>query len=106
MIRKFTKIVCSCYDDNNYIPVKIDCPDLEIDDVLLKLTTNKEDNYEKVTHMIVDYAFALYCHNVDVSDFAKFPTKYNRSNWKLLDFVDTTNKADTAPIDIKNNNND
>ena len=74
MIRKFTNIVCVYYNDKNYIPAKYNCPDLEIDDVILNLTTNKEQNYEKISEIIVDYAFALFCN------------KSKRQNWKLLDF--------------------
>ena len=54
MIRKFTNIVCVYYNDKNYIPAKYNCPDLEIDDVILNLTTNKEQNYEKISEIIVD----------------------------------------------------
>lgn len=99
MVRKFTNITCIYHDDKNYIPAQFNCPDLTIDDVLLKLTTNEEFNYEKIASMIVDYAFALYCHNNDVKDFSSNPLKYNRANWKLLSFKDSTIKQDTAPID-------
>lgn len=52
MIRKFTNIVCVYYNDKNYIPAKYNCPDLEIDDVILNLTTNKEQNYEKISEIM------------------------------------------------------
>lgn len=86
MIRKFTNIVCVYYNDKNYIPAKYNCPDLEIDDVILNLTTNKEQNYEKISEIIVDYAFALLCSKSDLKDFAQDHKKYKRQNWKLLDF--------------------
>ena len=86
MIRKFSNIVCVYYNDKNYIPAKYTCPDFEFDDVLLKLTTNKEQNYEKISEMIVDYAFALFCNKSDLTDFFTDPLKYKRDNWKLLDF--------------------
>ena len=71
MIRKFTNIVCVYYNDKNYIPAKYNCPDLEIDDVILNLTTNKEQNYEKISEIIVDYAFALFCNKSDLKIFHK-----------------------------------
>lgn len=86
MKRKFTNIVCVYYNDKNYIPAKFNCPDLELDDVILGLTTNKESNYEKVSEIIVDYAFALFCNKSTLDDFAEDHKKYKRSNWKLLDF--------------------
>lgn len=86
MIRKFTNIVCVYYNDKNYIPAKYNCPDLEVDDVILNLTTNKEQNYEKISETIVDYAFALFCNKSDLKDFAQDHKKYKRQNWKLLDF--------------------
>lgn len=106
MIRKFTKIKCIYYNDNSYIPAKFDCPDLSIDDVLLKLTTNTADNYEKIASTLVDYAFALYCHNVDLSDFATNPFKYRRENWKLLDFEEETPKAKDPTKTTKSSKND
>lgn len=92
MIRKFSNIICVYYNDRNYIPAKFNCPDLEIDDVILNLTTDKELNYEKVSEIIVDYAFALFCNKSDLQDFAKDHKKYKRQNWKLLDFKEVTNK--------------
>lgn len=86
MIRKFTNIVCIYHTDKNYIPAKFNCPDLEIDDVVLEFTTNKEQNYEKISEVIVDYAFALFCNKSDLSDFTTENKKYKRNNWKLLDF--------------------
>ena len=86
MIRKFTNIVCVYYNDKDYIPAKYNCPDLEIDDVILNLTTNKEQNYEKISEIIVDYAFALFCNKSDLKDFTQDRKKYKRQNWKLLDF--------------------
>lgn len=86
MIRKFTNIICVYYNDKSYIPAKYNCPDLEIDDVILNLTTNKEQNYEKISEIIVDYAFALFCNKSDLKDFAQDHKKYKRQNWKLLDF--------------------
>ena len=94
MVRKFTNIVCLYYNDKNYIPAQYSCPDLEFDDVILKLTTNKEQNYEKVSEFIVDYAFALFCSKSDLSDFIIDHKKYKRENWKLLNFVEKTIKAD------------
>ena len=35
MVRKFTNIVCVYYNDKNYIPAKYNCPDIEVDDVML-----------------------------------------------------------------------
>lgn len=86
MVRKFTNIVCVYYNDKNYIPAKYNCPDLEIDDVILNMSTNKEQNYEKISELIVDYAFALFCSKSDLSDFMIDHKKYKRQNWKLLDF--------------------
>lgn len=88
MVRKFTNIVCVYYNDKNYIPAKYNCPDIEFDDVILKLTTNQEQNYEKISEFIVDYAFALFCNKSDLSDFVKDHKKYKRENWKLLDFAE------------------
>ena len=65
MIRKFTNISCIYFNDNNYIPARYSCPDLEFDDVILKLTTNAEHNYEKISEFLVDYAFALFCSKSD-----------------------------------------
>ena len=61
MKRKFSKIVCIYTDNKNYVPAKFNCPDLTIDDVVLNLTTNAEDNFNKTAELIVDYAFALFC---------------------------------------------
>lgn len=88
MVRKFTNIICVYYNDKNYIPAKYNCPDIEFDDVILKLTTNQEQNYEKISEFIVDYAFALFCNKSDLSDFVKDHKKYKRENWKLLDFAE------------------
>lgn len=93
MIRKFTNIVCVYYNDRNYIPAKFNCPDFEFDDLILNLTTNKEQNYEKISEVIVDYAFALFCNKSDLSDFALDHKKYKRQNWKLLDFKEITSKS-------------
>ena len=90
MIRKFSNIVCVYYNERNYIPAKYNCPDLEIDDVILNLTTNKEENYEKISEFIVDYAFALFCSKSDLSDFMIDHKKYKRENWKLLEFKEIT----------------
>ena len=49
MVRKFSNIICLYYNDKSYIPAQYSCPDFEFDDVILKLTTNKEQNYEKST---------------------------------------------------------
>lgn len=98
MIRKFTKIVCVYYNDKNYIPAKFNCPDLEIDDVILNLTTNKEQNYEKISELIVDYAFALFCNKSDLSDFSLDHKKYKRQNWKLLEFKEV---VDTKKVESK-----
>ena len=91
MVRKFTNIVCVYYNDKNYIPAKYNCPDIEVDDVILKLTTNAEQNYEKISEFIVDYAFALFCNKSDLSDFTTDHKKYKRENWKLLDFSEKIN---------------
>ena len=92
MIRKFSKIVCIYTDDKNYISAKFSCPDLIIDDVLFNLTTNKEDNFNKTAEIIVDYAFALFCSKSNMESFISNPYKFKRGNWKLLDFVDSTNE--------------
>ena len=47
MKRKFSKIVCIYTDDKNYVPARFNCPDLTIDDVVLNLTTNAEENFNK-----------------------------------------------------------
>lgn len=57
MIRKFTNIVCVYYNDKNYIPAKYNC--LEIDDVILNLTTNKEQNYEKISEIMPLLCFVI-----------------------------------------------
>lgn len=101
MIRKFTNIVCVYYNDKNYIPAKYNCPDLEIDDVVLDLTTNKEQNYEKISEVIVDYAFALFCNKSDLKDFSQDRKKYKRQNWKLLDFREIINTTEIKPKDQK-----
>ena len=101
MIRKFTNIVCVYYNDKNYIPAKYNCPDLEIDDVILNLTTNKEQNYEKISEIIVDYAFALFCNKSDLKDFSQDCKKYKRQNWKLLDFREVTKTTEIKPKDQK-----
>lgn len=101
MIRKFTNIVCVYYNDKNYIPAKYNCPDLEIDDVILNLTTNKEQNYEKISEIIVDYAFALFCNKSDLKDFSQDREKYKRQNWKLLDFREISKTTEIKPKDQK-----
>lgn len=101
MIRKFTNIVCVYYNDKNYIPAKYNCPDLEIDDVILNLTTNKEQNYETISEIIVDYAFALFCNKSDLKDFSQDQKKYKRQNWKLLDFREITKTTEIKPKDQK-----
>lgn len=102
MIRKFTNIVCVYYNDKNYIPAKYNCPDLEIDDVILNLTTNKEQNYEKISEIIVDYAFALFCNKSDLKDFSQDDhKKYKRQNWKLLDFREIIKTTEIKPKDQK-----
>ena len=97
MKRKFSKIVCIYTDDKNYVPAKFNCPDLTIDDVVLNLTTNQEDNFNKVAEMIVDYAFALFCSRSNLSEFSVTPQQFKRSNWRLLDFIDSTNELN-APV--------
>ena len=94
MVRKFTNITCVYYNDKSYIPAKYSCPDLEFDDVILKLTTNKEQNYEKISEFIVDYACALFCNKSDLTDFVQDHKKYKRENWKLLDFTEKINKPE------------
>ena len=90
MKRKFSKIVCIYTDDKNYVPAKFNCPDLTIDDVVLNLTTNAEENFNKTAELIVDYAFALFCSRANLSEFPTHPSQFKRSNWRLLDFVDST----------------
>lgn len=94
MKRKITNIICVYYNDKSYIPAKYSCPDLEFDDVILKLTTNKEQNYEKLSEFIVDYAFALFCNKSDLVDFTSDHKKYKRENWKLLDFKEKIDKPE------------
>ena len=96
MKRKFSKIVCIYTDDKNYVPAKFNCPDLTIDDVVLNLTTNQEDNFDKTAEMIVDYAFTLFCSKADLKTFPNSPQQFKRSNWRLLDFIDSTKEL-TAP---------
>ena len=100
MKRKFSKIVCIYTDDKNYVPARFNCPDLTIDDVILNLTTNVEDNFNKIAELIVDYAFALFCSRANLSEFPIHPTQFKRSNWRLLDFIDSTKEL-TAPIPQK-----
>ena len=96
MKRKFSKIVCIYTDDKNYVPARFNCPDLTIDDVVLNLTTNAEDNFNKIAELIVDYAFALFCSRANLAEFPAHPSQFKRSNWRLLDFVDSTKEL-TAP---------
>lgn len=100
MKRKFSNIVCIYTDEKNYVPAKFNCPDLVIDDVVLNLTTNKEDNFNKMAELVVDYAFALFCSKANLSDFPNSPQQFKRSNWRLLDFVDSTKEL-TAPAPTK-----
>ena len=46
--------------------------------------------------MVVDYAFALFCSKADLRVFPNTPQQFKRSNWRLLDFVDSTKEL-TAP---------
>lgn len=94
MIRKFTNITCIYFNDNNYIPARYSCPDLEFDDVILNLTTNVEQNYEKISELITDYAFALFCNKSDISDFMLDHKKYRRGNWRVIDFKEVHKKED------------
>ena len=96
MKRKFTKIVCIYTDNKNYVPARFNCPDLTIDDVVLNLTTNQEDNFNKTAELIVDYAFALFCSKANLAEFSTHPEQFKRSNWRLLDFIDSTKEL-TAP---------
>ena len=96
MKRKFSKIVCIYTDNKNYVPARFNCPDLTIDDVVLKLTTNQEDNFNKIAELIVDYAFALFCSRANLVEFPTHPEQFKRSNWRLLDFIDSTKEL-TAP---------
>lgn len=96
MKRKFSKIVCIYTDDKNYVPARFNCPDLTIDDVVLNLTTNAEENFNKTAELIVDYAFVLFCSKANLSEFSIHPSKFKRSNWRLLDFIDSTREL-TAP---------
>jgi len=97
MKRKFSKIVCIYTDNKNYVPARFNCPDLTIDDVVLKLTTNQEDNFNKIAELIVDYAFALFCSRANLAEFPVHPEQFKRSNWRLLDFIDSTKEL-TAPL--------
>lgn len=97
MKRKFSNIVCIYTDDKNYIPARFNCPDIVIDDVVLNLTTNQEDNFNKTAELIVDYAFALFCSRSNLADFPNSPQQFKRSNWKLLDFTDSSSEL-TAPV--------
>lgn len=99
MKRKFTKIVCIYTDNKNYVPARFNCPDLTIDDVILNLTTNQEDNFNKIAELIVDYAFALFCSRANLADFPTNSQQFKRSNWRLLDFVDST--KDLLPASSK-----
>ena len=103
MVRKFTNITCLYYNDKSYIPAKYSCPDLEFDDVILKLTTNSEQNYEKISEFIVDYAFALFCNKSDISDFITDHKKYRRDNWKLLDFTEKVKSSKPESNGSKSN---
>ena len=96
MKRKFSKIVCIYTDDKNYVPARFNCPDLTIDDVVLNLTTNQEENFNKIAELIVDYAFALFCSRANLAEFPLHPAQFKRSNWRLLDFTDSTKEL-TAP---------
>ena len=96
MKRKFSKIVCIYTDSKNYVPARFNCPDLTIDDVVLNLTTNAEDNFNKAAELIVDYAFALFCSKANLAEFPTHPEQFKRGNWRLLDFVDSTKEL-TAP---------
>ena len=96
MKRKFSKIVCIYTDDKNYVPARFNCPDLTIDDVVLNLTTNAEENFNKTAELIVDYAFALFCSKANLAEFSTHPEQFKRSNWRLLDFIDSTKEL-TAP---------
>jgi hypothetical protein len=96
MKRKFSKIVCIYTDDKNYVPARFNCPDLTIDDVVLNLTTNAEENFNKIAELIVDYAFALFCSRANLVEFPLHPSQFKRSNWRLLDFVDSTKEL-TVP---------
>lgn len=101
MKRKFSKIVCIYTDNKNYVPARFNCPDLTIDDVVLNLTTNQEDNFNKIAELIVDYAFALFCSKANLGEFAIHPEQFKRSNWRLLDFADSTKELTTpAPQQI------
>ena len=101
MKRKFSKIVCIYTDDKNYVPARFNCPDLTIDDVVLNLTTNAEENFNKTAELIVDYAFVLFCSKANLSEFSIHPSKFKRSNWRLLDFIDSTKELTTpAPQQI------
>lgn len=101
MKRKFSKIVCIYTDDKNYVPARFNCPDLTIDDVILNLSTNAEDNFNKIAELIVDYAFALFCSRANLAEFPIHPSQFKRSNWRLLDFVDSTKELTTpAPQQI------
>jgi hypothetical protein len=101
MKRKFSKIVCIYTDDKNYVPARFNCPDLTIDDVVLNLTTNAEDNFNKIAELIVDYAFALFCSRANLVEFPMHPSQFKRSNWRLLDFADSTKELSVpAPQQI------
>ena len=95
MKRKFSNIVCIYTDDKNYVPARFNCPDLIVDDVVLNLTTNQEENFNKIAEMVVDYAFALFCSKADLRAFPNTPQQFKRSNWRLLDFLDSTKELTT-----------
>ncbi|MEE1517065.1 MAG: hypothetical protein UF228_05660, partial [Lachnospiraceae bacterium] len=61
----------------------------------------KEQNYEKISEFLVDYAFALFCSKSDLSDFVMDHKKYKRENWKLLNFVEKTAKVDNKKEQLK-----
>lgn len=99
MKRKFDNIVCIYHTDKNYIPARFNCPPIEFDDVILELTTNKESNYEKVSKFIVDYAFALFCNKINAeTEFPKDHQKFQRENWKLLDFKEVKESTPQKPL--------
>lgn len=105
MVRKFTNITCIYFNDSSFIPAKYTCPDIEFDDVILQLTTNTEDNYEKISEFITDYAFALFCSKSDLSDFNSDHKKYKRNNWRLLDFTEVKKSNKESKEKNENSNN-
>ena len=64
-------------------------------------TFSLTENFNKTAELIVDYAFALFCSRANLGEFPLHPEQFKRSNWRLLDFVDSTKELTTpAPQQI------